>query len=981
MTSFANAPKNEILQQFMTSSNFPNIDCSTQQENDSNNFKPQTVLRLPPLEKSFLSVDKEPSFVASSGSFSREVANLINGCSSDFEVTGPTASQYEQRFSHLTSFDPYQPNSEDHSSHPVTYDCVPAVSSLALTNSSRYPPCFNVPVSGDQPLITLGDSGQHTDVPSRSVLLSLESLTSSISTSPILDPDFFTTPKERKLVEKSIKGSRTKGAGTKRRRNKASKEKDSEAEQIPKNNVISFNVNQNNIKHEALPCQNTMFPVSGNPSDLAMNLPQAVFPGPVGSQCVQPQGSQRHGPSDDINQDLNFSLIMSHSDDDTDIAAIQPTVTALHVTEEQNRSAWNSEAIIYTELNKFTNTSSKMNGHCRNSYTSALSSPGSDSGYSDQQMDPHWCGTKTDQSLQRFSAPKNEFDFLCPTSVSVYAHRTAAQVSNHNSFCHHPPNTYMDQSRSHLEELYTDGHSLSQSPGVTASPRRASSDLELTKSQINYNDNNLLEYASQSYTNPPGIYPSAPADFLSPSRTQQYSHCSKKSLATNQMTFHTENIHQTASSYYPGSPFTSPQQQCTSYRHLAANNISRHPPLEPSPSPKYFTGGCYSSFNEACYSTPSYTSRLDDVTDHIGIRHHEPSKRVQEAMAVSPIINIQDLTGYTGNGPIQLWQFLLELLCDPGCKHLIKWTGENWQFKMEEPDEVAKRWGLRKNKPKMTYEKLSRGIRYYYDKNIIVKCPARRYVYKYVNDLESILGYSSRQIHKMLGIKPLSPGSNDLKTNTSLSGDVKDKKRSKENTTSPTNSDIKVSSGRKELAAVMLGTTAPSCDRQNLSPAGQDLTSTQSKMSTSVVLGQEPPSSSESASFDRLLMLDVSVEHDELDTERKRFEISSHSSLSMPSNDSKFQAFTPPMRPQSVPGRPSSVASSNSFEASCPALPNNASRTSPRSTSLSSSLDEVHGDHYKSNDVDRVGIFTHDEIEKSPEWVPQLPYNEILFCT
>ena len=101
----------------------------------------------------------------------------------------------------------------------------------------------------------------------------------------------------------------------------------------------------------------------------------------------------------------------------------------------------------------------------------------------------------------------------------------------------------------------------------------------------------------------------------------------------------------------------------------------------------------------------------------------------------------------------------------------------------------------------------------------------------------------------------------------------------------------------------------------------------------------------------------------------------------MPSNDAKFQAFTPPMRPQSVPGRPSSVASSNSFEASCPALPNNASRTSPRSTSLSSSLDEVHGDHYKSNDVDRVGIFTHDEIEKSPEWVPQLPYNEILFCT
>ena len=31
----------------------------------------------------------------------------------------------------------------------------------------------------------------------------------------------------------------------------------------------------------------------------------------------------------------------------------------------------------------------------------------------------------------------------------------------------------------------------------------------------------------------------------------------------------------------------------------------------------------------------------------------------------------------------------------------------------------------------------------------------RRYVYKYVNNLEAILGYSSAQIHEMLRIKPL----------------------------------------------------------------------------------------------------------------------------------------------------------------------------------------------------------------------------------
>ena len=31
---------------------------------------------------------------------------------------------------------------------------------------------------------------------------------------------------------------------------------------------------------------------------------------------------------------------------------------------------------------------------------------------------------------------------------------------------------------------------------------------------------------------------------------------------------------------------------------------------------------------------------------------------------------------------------------------------------MCDPDEVARRWGIRKNKPKMNYEKLSRGLRY-----------------------------------------------------------------------------------------------------------------------------------------------------------------------------------------------------------------------------------------------------------------------------
>ena len=48
-----------------------------------------------------------------------------------------------------------------------------------------------------------------------------------------------------------------------------------------------------------------------------------------------------------------------------------------------------------------------------------------------------------------------------------------------------------------------------------------------------------------------------------------------------------------------------------------------------------------------------------------------------------------------------------------------------------DPDEVARRWGERKSKPNMNYDKLSRALRYYYDKNIMTKVHGKRYAYKF----------------------------------------------------------------------------------------------------------------------------------------------------------------------------------------------------------------------------------------------------------
>ncbi|KRX91491.1 Transcriptional regulator ERG [Trichinella pseudospiralis] len=48
-----------------------------------------------------------------------------------------------------------------------------------------------------------------------------------------------------------------------------------------------------------------------------------------------------------------------------------------------------------------------------------------------------------------------------------------------------------------------------------------------------------------------------------------------------------------------------------------------------------------------------------------------------------------------------------------------------------DPEEVARRWGERKSKPNMNYDKLSRALRYYYDKNIMTKVHGKRYAYKF----------------------------------------------------------------------------------------------------------------------------------------------------------------------------------------------------------------------------------------------------------
>ncbi|XP_014673980.1 PREDICTED: GA-binding protein alpha chain-like [Priapulus caudatus] len=122
-------------------------------------------------------------------------------------------------------------------------------------------------------------------------------------------------------------------------------------------------------------------------------------------------------------------------------------------------------------------------------------------------------------------------------------------------------------------------------------------------------------------------------------------------------------------------------------------------------------------------------------------------------------VRMSKMTGFTttspgnrtgNNGQIQLWQFLLELLTDKDSRECIHWVGEDGEFKLSNPEMVAQLWGMRKNKPTMNYEKLSRALRYYYDGDMICKVHGKRFVYKFVCDLKQLIGYSAAELNRLV---------------------------------------------------------------------------------------------------------------------------------------------------------------------------------------------------------------------------------------
>lgn len=83
-----------------------------------------------------------------------------------------------------------------------------------------------------------------------------------------------------------------------------------------------------------------------------------------------------------------------------------------------------------------------------------------------------------------------------------------------------------------------------------------------------------------------------------------------------------------------------------------------------------------------------------------------------------------------------LWEFLHRILLEKQNKY-IEWKNQTkGVFRLIDHNGLAKLWGRQKNRKNMTYEKLSRALRYYYSKNILRKVPGQRLTYKFVRNLD-----------------------------------------------------------------------------------------------------------------------------------------------------------------------------------------------------------------------------------------------------
>ncbi|XP_049536981.1 DNA-binding protein D-ETS-6-like [Anopheles darlingi] len=212
---------------------------------------------------------------------------------------------------------------------------------------------------------------------------------------------------------------------------------------------------------------------------------------------------------------------------------------------------------------------------------------------------------------------------------------------------------------------------------------------------------------------------------------------------------------ESAQIYVPNDPREWNAEHVSTWLLWVSKNFHIFPPIEPARFPD--SGQEIARFSKAdfwvCAGSKAGGSALARHFAHLlhtgtGIEDRQLSSNTEPEPY--QLLNAASHRLVSQGGQIQLWQFLLEMLADSSNAVCISWEGTNGEFKLTDPDEVARRWGERKSKPNMNYDKLSRALRYYYDKNIMTKVQGKRYTYKF--DFHGLM--AACQAQAQLGTEP-----------------------------------------------------------------------------------------------------------------------------------------------------------------------------------------------------------------------------------
>ena len=100
-------------------------------------------------------------------------------------------------------------------------------------------------------------------------------------------------------------------------------------------------------------------------------------------------------------------------------------------------------------------------------------------------------------------------------------------------------------------------------------------------------------------------------------------------------------------------------------------------------------------------SNQSMHNNIHSFNHHHSFNSHSSQCESIDSEMESDVYNNDSMENNDNSNGLQikLWQFLLELLVDKSCEYFIRWTFENEnEFELTDPNEVARRWGIRKNK-------------------------------------------------------------------------------------------------------------------------------------------------------------------------------------------------------------------------------------------------------------------------------------------